>query len=413
METSRYFVKGRSFMASDLGLQDALARIYDTTERPRCMCIPGGVPMYVAKHRQYVVKRMPETGSKHHPSCSAYEPECGTSGLGELMGEAVIEHSPEQIEVRVDFPFARVPGKAIPKGEPIDPAEIHAPRRRMSLRALLHLLYERAGFNRWYPAMDGRRNQGVIHKYLCEAASDVLVKGAPLSERLYVPEPFRLEHKEQIAERRRQKLAVLHSPEDDVQYKMALVIGEFNSAETTSFGRRVLIKHMPDAPLYIDTKAWERVERAYGELLRARDADIKCKPRVLVAALIYAKQPHVYQIDTLSMMLTSDQWLPLDGLHELALIDRLCADGRSFIKPLQYDAKVPGLFPNVLLLDAGPAAKRLHVVSGMADAKARAAKDKAVRDEGEGAWVWHTDKPIPDLPRVVAREDRQAAGMPS
>jgi hypothetical protein len=41
----------------------------------------------------------------------------------------------------------------------------------MSLRALLHFLYERAGFNRWYPAMEGRRNQGVLHKYLCEAAS--------------------------------------------------------------------------------------------------------------------------------------------------------------------------------------------------------------------------------------------------
>jgi hypothetical protein len=285
MESPRYFVKGRSFMASDPKLQDALACIYDTAERPRCMCVPVGVPMYVAKHRQYVVKRMPETGTKHHPSCPSYEPACGTSGLGELMGDAVIEHSPEKIEVRVDFPFSRVPGRVIPNGGPIDPAEVHAPpvpRRRMSLRALLHLLYERAGFNRWYPAMDGRRNQGVLHKYLTEAASDVMVKGAPLSERLYVPEPFRLEYNEQIAERRRQKLAVLQSPENDVQYKMALVIGELNSTETTSFGRKVLIKHMLDALLYIDTKAWERVERAYGELLRARDADIKCKPHVLV-----------------------------------------------------------------------------------------------------------------------------------
>ena len=33
------------------------------------------------------------------------------------MGESVIEHSPEFVELRVDFPFARVPGRAIPRGE--------------------------------------------------------------------------------------------------------------------------------------------------------------------------------------------------------------------------------------------------------------------------------------------------------
>ena len=410
METARYFVKGSSFQAGDPSLQDALAGVYETAERPRCMCVSGGVPMYVAKHREYVVRRMPDTGPQHHPTCYAYEPECGTSGLGELRGEAVIEHTPEKIEVRVDFPLARVPGRALPKGEPTEPAEIQAPRRRMSLRALLHLLYERAGLNRWYPRMEGKRNQGVIHKYLSAAAGDVIVKGEPLSDRLYVPEPFRLENQEEIADRRWKKLAILQSPEDDVQYKMAIVIGEFNGTEATSFGRKVMIKHMPDAPLHIDIRAWERVERAYGNLLRARDADVRWKPRVVMAALIYAKQPHVYQIDLVSMMLATDQWLPINGLHELDLIERLCAERRSFIKPLQYDARLPDQFPNVLLLDAGPSAKRLHVVNDLADAKARAAKDRAVRAEGEDAWVWHNGSPIPDIPHLAERTGRQPAG---
>ena len=38
---------------------------------------------------------------------------------------------------------------------------------------------------------------------------------------------------------------------------------------------------------------------------------------------IYAKRKHVYQVDTLSMMLTTDQWIPLEGLHELPLIEAL------------------------------------------------------------------------------------------
>src|ERR1700720_31572 len=98
MESQQFFIKGRKFLATDSGLQDALARIYDTPERARCMCKPGGVEMYVAKFAQYVVKRMPDTGNQHHPTCPCYEPEWGQSGLADLMGEAVIEHSPESIE---------------------------------------------------------------------------------------------------------------------------------------------------------------------------------------------------------------------------------------------------------------------------------------------------------------------------
>jgi hypothetical protein len=399
MDLPRYFVRGRVLRADDPALQDALARIYDSAERPRCMCILGGVEMYVAKHHQFVVKRMPDTGNKHHPTCPSFEPELGTSGLGELMGEAIIEHSPESVEVRLNFPLARVPGRPFPRGEPIDTTEVHAPRRRMSLRALLHLLYERAGFNRWYQAMEGKRNQGVLHKYLNEAARDIVIKGGPLADRLYVPEPFRVENKDAIAERRRQKLAVLQSPEDDVQFKMALVVGQYNGVESTVYGRKVLVRHMPDAPLYVDGKVWEKVERAYGDLLAARDADVANKPKVLLAALIYAKREHLYQIDTLTMMLLSDQWLPLDGLYELPLIERLCQEGRSFMKPLQYDAKTSALFPNVLLFDTGEAPRPLHVIGALCEAKARAAKEKAVLSAGDAAaWVWRTEQPMPALP---------------
>ena len=58
MET-RYFVRGRVFMAGDGQLQAALARIYESSERPRCLCVQGGVEMYIARHAEFVIKRMP------------------------------------------------------------------------------------------------------------------------------------------------------------------------------------------------------------------------------------------------------------------------------------------------------------------------------------------------------------------
>ena len=409
MEPTRYNIKGRIYSTSDRDLQDGLAGVYGSSDRPLCMCVPGGVEMYIAKHAEYVVKRMPDTGHEHQPTCSSFEPEPGTSGLGELLGEAIIEHSPDQVEVRTDFPLLRMPGKSMPHGEvTAHPAEVHAPRRRMSLRALLHFLYERAGFNRWYPAMEGRRNQGVLQKYLYEAAKGVLLNGVALDERLYVPEPFRVEYKDDIGVRRRKKLALLMAPDDALRFKMAILIGEYNGAEASGLGRRIIGKHMPDSPLYIDNKAWERVERRCGAILCARDADVARKPRVVMAALIYARREHVYQVDTLAMMLTTDQWIPLQGLHELPLIETLQREQRVFMKPLTYDARQAAVFPNALLLDCGSEPLPIHIESPFASPKAVAVKRKAVASS-RASWVWTAGREVPLLPE---RAGDCRAGLP-
>ena len=52
MDGSRYFVRGRTFDGADAALQDALAQVYESSEQSRCMCVPGGIEMYVAKHAE-------------------------------------------------------------------------------------------------------------------------------------------------------------------------------------------------------------------------------------------------------------------------------------------------------------------------------------------------------------------------
>lgn len=401
MEEQRFLISGRTYVLHDPRLQDALAGVYETSERPRCMCIRDGIEMYVAKHRRYVVKRMPETGPRHHPTCPSYEPELSESGLGELMGDSIIERSPDCVELRVDFPLAHAPGRALVRRAPQELAEINPTAHRMSLRALMHFLFERAGFNRWTPAMEGKRTQAVLHRYLLEAADGIETKGVRLSERLYVPEQFREERKTEIAERRRGRLAILQAPEDDVHFKMALVIGEYKCDEPSPFGYKVWLRHMPDAPLFIDARAWERLKRRFGDLFEARDADTGAKQRVLMCALIYAKREHVYQIDGVSVMLTTANWIPLDGIHEVDFIQALTNRKRRFLKPLRYDARSPSAFPNALLLDTGANPTALHVVSALMDPRDRSAKEKAIKAHGADLWVWHTDRPMPPLPEAT------------
>lgn len=426
MDAQRFFIKGRILAAEDPALQDALACVYNTPERPRCLCVQGGVAMYVAKHRVFLVKRMPDSAQRHHPSCPSYDPDLGQSGLGELIGDSVIEHAPDAIELCVDFPFARMPGKGAGRGDRTEPTAVKSSRHRMTLRAVLHYLFERARLNHWVPAMEGKRNQGVVRKYLMEAAEDVTTKGIRLTDRLYVPEPFSESAKESIAERRRTKLAVLHSPVDpscessaeDVQFKMILLIGEFKAVEPAVQGRKVWVKHMPDTPLFIDLKAWERAERVYGEVFEGLDADCTRKPRAVLGALIYARRERVYQIHSLTLMLATDQWIPIEALHELPLVNALVDQQRRFMKPLRYDAATAATFANALLLDAGEASIALHVVSPFMQTKDRSAKEKAIKDaelaHPRQPWVWHTDQAMPTLPAPCASaRGRQTTRQPS
>ncbi|PKO28723.1 MAG: hypothetical protein CVU32_00520 [Betaproteobacteria bacterium HGW-Betaproteobacteria-5] len=399
MERQRFAIKGCEFEEEDPQLQAALADAYDTLVRPRCLCVPGGIEMYVARHSNFVVKRMPGSGSAHHPACPSYDPEPQQSGLGELMGEAVLEPEPGKVELRVDFPWSRKLGRSVPRAESREVREVDVPRLRMSLRALAHFLFERAGFNRWTPAMFGKRNQGVLCKYLMEAAVGIMVKGVPLVDRLYVPEPFSESSKVGVAQRRHEKLAVLSLREEEAS--LAVVIGEYKANEATMLGRRVWIRHMPDTPLLITSRSWDRIERVFAPLFEARDADLGRPTRLIMTSLIRARREYTYEIDTVSLMLLSEHWIPVEGVHELPLIDALVAQRRHFIKPLRYDARSVAGFPNALLLDAGPSIIPLHIVSPFLDAKERAAKEKAIKRGGDATWVWSTEQPMPSLKCVA------------
>ena len=117
-DVQRLAIRGRVWRAGEPGIQEALAAVYGTPERPRCLCMPGGVEMYVAHFRQFVVKRMPNAGDQHHVLCGSFEPEVAQSGLGYLSGSAVRELETGRTELRVDFPWTRRPGHGTTRAGP-------------------------------------------------------------------------------------------------------------------------------------------------------------------------------------------------------------------------------------------------------------------------------------------------------
>src|SRR6202049_1818754 len=55
MDEQRYLINGRIFAAEEPGLQEALARIHGTPARPRCLCVGGGVEMYVSRFKDFLI----------------------------------------------------------------------------------------------------------------------------------------------------------------------------------------------------------------------------------------------------------------------------------------------------------------------------------------------------------------------
>jgi hypothetical protein len=354
--------------------------------------------MYVSKFQDFVIKRMPEKGNEHAPTCPSYELAPSESGMGKLLGEAIIDRGADWVEVRLAFPLTRYQGHSrayrLPKGS----GEVAVARKQLSLHGLLHYLWEQAGLNRWYPRMQGKRSYAVVRKFLLRACEQIETKGLRLSERVLIPEPFQLDHAAQIATRHRQALSLLSSPEGHLHFKMMIAIGELKDLRPTTLGYQVVLKHLPDYAFLLDQTTGDRTKRTFESEFVAWNA---AQVRLIVACLIHARQERCYQVDLLTIMMSSVQWIPLDHVYEKDVVDKLVAEGRAFIKPMRYETQHAGEFSNFELLDAGTRPIHLDILSPSLGVADRALKIQAISARRAWGWVWDATQSvdIPDLPR--------------
>jgi hypothetical protein len=196
--------------------QRLLASAHADRIRPLCQCGQVGVAMYVAKIgvEKYVIKRMPDSGLAHAHHCPSYRPPEALSGLGQVLGSAITEEGDSGLtSIRLGFRMSkseRAAATGAGSGGVAD--SVTGDASRLSMRAVLHYLWQEADLATWSPGMAGKRNWRIVSWYLRSAAAGKLTQGKPLLTRLYVPEPFTAEKKTEIAARRLSAWAPLHQP---------------------------------------------------------------------------------------------------------------------------------------------------------------------------------------------------------
>ncbi|WP_043460758.1 DUF1173 domain-containing protein [Azohydromonas australica] len=394
-----FLMGGSPIQPGDAGFEDAISAAYAAKQRPLCLCQDPGIPMYIAAmDRHHIVKRMPNTGSQHSPDCTSFEPPAELSGFGEVAGAAIIEDTDTgAVALKLDFSLSKTVGRSAPMLAGRESHTVRTEGAKLTLRALLHYLWEEAGLNSWSPAMEGKRSWYVVRRELLAAAATKSVKGHSLGDKLFVPEPFSLEHKQEIERRRTEALAQLYAV--GRRQELMLLIGEAKSVNPARYGFKVVVKHLPDMAFNLDDQTAHRMAKRFGDELALWNADEST--HLMMAATFGVGPAGMMAVNEMSCMLTSAAWLPIDGLHDQQLVCCLVREGRRFRRCLRYNLAADRPVAVAVATDTRPRPVAMYVVTpGVEDDYLTALREMAQHSEFP-AWFWHAGcEPCPALPAI-------------
>lgn len=379
--------------------QSHLASCHHSKNRPLCLCVLDGVPMYVAKSGNgFIIKRMPNTGHEHSPVCESFEPPAEISGAGQVMGNAIQEDPETGIaSLKLDFSLSKAAGKKVPQGEGAESDSVESKGSKLSLRGTLHYLWEEAGFNRWFPRMENKRHWGVVYKYLREAAQKMSAKKSCLDDVLYMPEPFSVSGKADIEQRRTVKLEPFRAKSMSGARKLMILVGEATGFEKARFGWRMTVKHSPDFPFYMDDDLYKALQKRFARELEMWSSDESF--HLMAIGTFSVSVSGLAHLEELSLTLVNENWIPFESDFELRLIRRLTDSRRHFIKCLRYNlsSKVP--LATAVLTDT-PKAVALYII-GLGDEEYCEAMSKLVAESDIASWIWDlNDDGVSELPSI-------------
>jgi hypothetical protein len=352
---STYIILDRTIADDDPEFSRLLREAHGRLPRPRCLCRQNGVEMYVAAvGTTCIVKRMPDTGPQHALSCPSYEPPAEVSGLGTVFGSAIqVNPLDGTTSLKLDFSMSRTSACATPgAAEPLDHNDGHIAARspRLSMLSVLQYLWSEAGFHRWSPAMAGKRNWYVLRKYLLQAAQDKRIRGQSMCQSLLIPEPFTVNDRDAIQRRRAAAMKdCLAIDGAGSRNRLMLLLAEVKEFSPARLGKKLVVKHIPGDVFLLNEELSRKLSRRFVtelELWNVYDGS-----HLLVLGTFSISKSGVATMDAMTLMLTTPEWLPVESLYELRLIEHLVRAQRRFDKCLRYNLPLSKPLASAVLAD--------------------------------------------------------------
>ena len=388
----------QTLSTSDSNLAAALCNAHEHKLRPTCLCVPQGVSMYVAHvGDRFIAKRMPNSGSRHHPDCDSYEPPAELSGLGEVNGSAIQEDVDSGVvTLKLDFSLSKVSRRTQPLATAGEAESVRTDGKKLTLRGALHYLWDEAGLNRWSPAMAGKRSWFVVRKYLLEAAENKTAKGLALGSSLFIPETFNADHKRDIHERQLAKLLPARVHAGSTR-KLMLLIGEVKKVDTARYGQKLVVKHLPDLPFMLADDLSNRMAKRFETELALWNSD---ETTHLVAIATFGfDNAGVAAVEEMALVLTTENWIPVEHVHDLQLLAALTDTGRRFSKGMRYNLASSRPLASAVLSDTAPLPFALYAIPPNVSDEYRLALEVLTANSELAQWIWMAgEASMPSLP---------------
>ncbi|PDT20318.1 DUF1173 domain-containing protein [Rhizobium hidalgonense] len=394
----QFLIGNQAFDDSSPEFAPQLERAYEQKLRPLCLCREPPVPMYIARmDDQFLIKRMPLSGRQHEPGCLSYDPPYELSGLGPLIGNAIqIDAATGATMLRLDFSLSKRGNRSTSTSSSEPSETVRSEPKKLSLRAMLHYLWDMGELTEWTSLWAGRRGWGRVRSSLLNAARQMTVRGGPLSDILFVPEVFHQEDKEEISARRAAMLAGAQAVGPGPR-KLMMIVAEVKEFSPARNGQKILVRHLP-FPLMIDEGAWKRLNARYEtelELWRSNE-----EFHLVVVATFGISSAGIASVEEVAMMVVNVNWIPFENIHEQRLLDRLSGLKRRSVKGLRFDLSRAQPIASVMLPEARPAPVALFVIPSNADEDYEVALKEMIAARPEMTlWIWRVaEGEMPRLP---------------
>jgi hypothetical protein len=427
-------VQGRGFARAYLEAQShnpaAVAVLRDARlhgHHPECLCRGEASPilLYVANWGdRFLLKRMPGTGPDHHPRCPSYGGVSPTARS--LYDDAALREIDGRVRIALDAPLETVE-HARPDHPPTDASDAGSAGRARStitLLGLLHHLWENASLNFAHP--QHRMSLSAAYERLQAACAECeLGPRRPLPEQLFIPPatvfrrdapppaviPAICEQWDRLARRAGPNRAPI-----------LLVLGELLSIEQRgSFGNLMLkFKGLLDLPVWARPNDLQQLRSRFPaplERLAARGSrtpreDAPTTRLFLLAGTRLRQRQSKGQHAGVSLLYlygslleTTLTGIPVESAYEARMADYLQESGRSFRKPLRYDA-AQHVFPDFEILDTDPptAVEVWGMQTDLYLAR-KAEKVEVYRQQRHPLLSWNAaaGEDLPPLPEAVQR----------
>ncbi len=290
--------------------QELLATARNSDRRPRCMCVSGGVEMYVARRGQnYYLSRMPGTGFLHAGNCDSVDDTTIFSGISAYAPGVIIEQGDGSLRVTANL-------------ERRDRQE--DPVTEVGIDGLLDVLVEQADLNRVSAGAEPRSWSSVRDR-LMEASSWVSLGNGTLADFLFLPGAYS----------RETGAATLADCEGFLKDNpgTALICAPLKDLKLTTYSWQVVLKHLPGLRLWASKEYAEDMEQRWGL------AHFHTPPTyaLCLVAVRPGRREGNHTVINMACLPTDANYLPCRTEQDAKIASQLLEDGKSLLRPLRFD----------------------------------------------------------------------------